>query len=273
MKHNKIRVGVIGLRGFPHVMGGVERHCEQLYPRLGKLGYKIFLCRRSNYLSRNSRGQTYENITFLDIWTLRQKHFEAFFHSLFCVILLKFHHIKILHVHSIGPGLVAPIARLLGFKIVLTYHLPNYMQGKWSVLDKKILKIAETIACRFSNEIIAVSKNNQHIIKINTGRESTFIPNGVQVTQGPFINIDEWGLKNQNYIFTACRFVPEKGLDILLQAYQMINTDWKLVIAGGADHESDYSRNLDTLGKKNPDVIFTGVLTGIKLESLFHYAG
>jgi glycosyltransferase involved in cell wall biosynthesis len=273
MNQHRKRIGVLGLRGFPHVMGGVERHCEQLYPRLATLGYSIYVCRRSNYLNLEAREQHYDNIKFLDVCAPRNKYFEALFHSLFCVILLKFHNIRILHVHSFGPGLVAPFAKLLGFKVVLTYHLPNYLQGKWSPFDRMLLRLTELVACKFSDEIIAVSKSNQGFIARNTGKTSRYIPNGVHITTGPFLRIEKYGIKAREYVFAACRFVPEKGIDLLIKAFLQVKTNWKLVIAGGADHESEYSRNLYVLAKGKENIVFTGILTGIDLESLFSSAG
>ena len=273
MNQHRKRIGVLGLRGFPHVMGGVERHCEQLYPRLATLGYSIYVCRRSNYLNQEAREQHYDNIKFLDVYAPRNKHIEAILHSLFCIVLLKCYNVRILHIHSFGPGLVAPLAKLLGFKIVLTYHLPNYLQGKWSTFDRKLLRLTELVACKFSDEIIAVSKSNQGFITRNTEKTSRYIPNGVHIATGPFMGVEKYGIKAREYVFAACRFVPEKGMDLLIKAFLQVKTDWTLVIAGGADHESEYSRNLYRLAKGKENIVFTGILTGIDLESLFSSAG
>jgi glycosyltransferase involved in cell wall biosynthesis len=273
VNHQQFRIGVIGLRGFPRVMGGVERHCEHLYPRLGALGFSVYVCRRRNYLNQESLEQCYKGIRFIDIYALRNKHLEALLHSLLCIVILRFFNVKIVHIHSFGPGLVAPIARLLGFKVVLTYHLPNYLQGKWSSFDRMLLRFAEFIACKFANEIIAVSKTNQAFIKQNTGKGSHYIPNGVHIPSGPYLNVEKYGLKKGEYIFTACRFVPEKGIDLLIKAFLKLKTNWKLAIAGGADHKSEYSREILSLTKTRVDIIFTGIVTGLELESLFDAAG
>jgi len=267
------RIGAIGLRGFPYVMGGVERHCEQLYPRLAKLGFTVFVCRRKSYLSDESRRAEFNGIIFIDSWTPKYKHSEALFHSIISLISLKKLGLKILHIHSFGPGIIAPLAKLLGFKIVMTYHLPNYFQGKWSKLDRIVLRAIEYIACQFSDEIITVSKQNQSMIKKNTGRNSIVIPNGVNQPAIVKGDIAKYGLKKKKYIFAACRFVPEKGLDILIKAFGKIETDWKLVLAGAADHESKYSKDLLALAKANDNVILTGMVTGSDLEGLFSCAG
>jgi glycosyltransferase involved in cell wall biosynthesis len=267
------KIGVIGLRGFPHVMGGVERHCEQIYPRLSKLGYTVYVCRRKNYLDEKSLFAKYEHIKFIDLWTPRQKHLEALFHSFLCIVILRMRGVRVVHIHSFGPAVVAPLAKLFGLSVVMTYHLPNYLQGKWSGVDKYLLKLAELIACRFSDRIIAVSKTNRNIIKTNTGRESIFIPNGVNLPEKIEGSLSNYSLEKKKYIFTACRFVPEKGVDVLINAFNKLETDWKLVIAGTADHVSKYSNNVIDLAKKNSKIVLPGFMTGYELELLYSSAG
>lgn len=48
----------------------------------------------------------------------------------------------IVHVHAIGPGLVIPLLRVLGKKVVFTHHGPDYDRQKWGFVAKKILLLA-----------------------------------------------------------------------------------------------------------------------------------
>ena len=50
-----MRIAVIGTRGFPDIQGGVERHCECLYPRFGGFVEAIKVYRRRPYLSSETR--------------------------------------------------------------------------------------------------------------------------------------------------------------------------------------------------------------------------
>lgn len=44
------KIVVTGTRGIPGVMGGVETHCEELFPRLAERGWDVTVVRRSNYV-------------------------------------------------------------------------------------------------------------------------------------------------------------------------------------------------------------------------------
>ena len=45
-----MKIVVTGTRGVPNIMGGVETHCEELFPRVAKRGFDVTIIRRSNYV-------------------------------------------------------------------------------------------------------------------------------------------------------------------------------------------------------------------------------
>jgi glycosyltransferase involved in cell wall biosynthesis len=70
------------------------------------------------------------------------------------------------------------------------------------------------------------------------------------------------------------RFVPEKGLHVLIEAFQMLDDrSWKLVVAGRADHEDIYSSRLLEEARKNVNIIMTGFLPEARLRELYSHAG
>ena len=38
-----MKIVVTGTRGIPNIMGGVETHCEELFPRMVERGYDVTL--------------------------------------------------------------------------------------------------------------------------------------------------------------------------------------------------------------------------------------
>ena len=43
-----MKIVVTGTRGIPNIMGGVETHCEELFPRMARRGFDVTVIRRSN---------------------------------------------------------------------------------------------------------------------------------------------------------------------------------------------------------------------------------
>jgi len=68
------------------------------------------------------------------------------------------------------------------------------------------------------------------------------------------------------------RFVKEKGFHGLIEAFTKLNTkEYKLVIAGDADHPDTYSESLKQSAKET-GVVLTGFIKGEKLNELFSNA-
>ena len=60
-----MKIAVVGLRGIPNIMGGIESHCQQIYPRIAKEDVQITVIGRSPYLV--SRRSEYEGISVITL--------------------------------------------------------------------------------------------------------------------------------------------------------------------------------------------------------------
>lgn len=271
-----MKVVVLGTRGFPDVQGGVEKHCEQLYPRLVELGCDVTVITRTPYISKERRVAEWNGVRFIHLWCPKRKSFEAITHTLLGILSSKFIRPDILHIHAIGPSLLTPIANLLGLPVVMTHHGPDYERAKWGTIAKAVLKIGERTGVNSSKRIIAISRGIQNHIKDKYKKDAIFIPNGVNIPEpvAPGKALKKWRLEPKGYVFSASRFVPEKGLHNLIEAYRMIKSPtFKLVIAGEADHETSYSRHLKKLAVETKGVVLTGFVTGETLAELYSNAG
>ncbi len=209
-----MKIVAIGLRGFPGVQGGVEKHCEELYPRLAKLGCQITVLTRSPYLPVNNRFKEWRGIQFKHLWCPLQKFTETAVHTFLGLLLARKLKPDLVHVHAIGPSLFVPLAKIMGLKVVMTHHGPDYKRAKWGQVARIVLKIGERWGVLWSDKIIAISQGIKEEIKNKFNKESAFIPNGVPEAQTipAGDELKRWAIKPREYIFTACRFVPEKGL-------------------------------------------------------------
>jgi Glycosyltransferase len=156
----------------------------------------------------------------------------------------------------------------------MTHHGPDYERAKWGWLAKKVLRLGEKWGCKYADEIIAISSGIKKLVKEKFEREAYLIPNGVIIPKRSDKTdyIEKAGLIPEKYILSVARFVPEKGLHDLISAFSKLNTDWKLAIAGDADHETAYSKNLKEIARRTPGVILTGFVTGSPLEELYSHA-
>src|SRR5712671_4962972 len=117
-----MKICVVGLRGLPDVMGGVEMHCEQLFPLIKQRrpNYCFTIIGRKAYLPEHV--SEYKGLTVVPLPHARSRYFETITNAISGVIYARFKlRSDLLHLHGIGPALVAPIAKILGMKVVVTY--------------------------------------------------------------------------------------------------------------------------------------------------------
>lgn len=176
-----MKLVVVGSRGYPGVIGGVETHCQELYTRIKKLRPEdeIYVLGRSKYLGKNSYDVN--GVKMIPLWSADGKHFEAISHTFLAILYARFKvKADILHVHAIGPGLLVPFARLLGLKVVLTHHGEDYVRSKWNIASKLVLKTGEFLSVAFANEVIVVGDSLTKKLQSRFGRPEKirFIPNG-----------------------------------------------------------------------------------------------
>ena len=264
-----MKIVVTGTRGIPNIMGGVETHCEELFPRIASKGYDVTVIRRKSYV-RDSLTE-YKGVKLIDIETPKKKSFEAIIHTFKAILKAKSLKADIVHIHAIGPALLTPMARLLGMKVVFTHHGPDYDRDKWGKAAKFMLKLGERMGTTFANEVIVISKVIDNIlIKKYRRKDCHLVYNGVpepEICDFPEY-FEELGIEKGKYILGMCRFVPEKNLHHLVEAFSKIDTKGcKLVLAGDTDFEDDYSRQLKATAKEH-GVILTGFIKGRKLHSL-----
>ncbi|MCP5002411.1 MAG: glycosyltransferase family 4 protein [Planctomycetes bacterium] len=270
----KLKITVLGTRGFPNVQGGIETHCENLYPRLNNGKCEVTVFTRKPYV--DLKIDTYKGVRLVPLFCPKNKFLEAFLHSFLGVLAARKHSQDIMHIHGIGPSLVVPFARILGLKVIMTHHGPDYQRKKWGRLAKMVLKLGERSGCKWANDIITISGTISNHIKEKYKRDVTVIPNGVRMPD--FLQSDssirKYGLTKGKYILSVGRFVPEKGFHDLINSFDRLsNKTWKLVIVGRADHEDKYSSDLQESAKRNMNIVLTGFLTGEPLEELYCHAG
>ena len=70
-----MKIAVTGTRGIPDIMGGVETHCEELFPRIAAMGADVTVMRRKSYVK--TPLDEWKGVRLIDIETPRKKAFEA----------------------------------------------------------------------------------------------------------------------------------------------------------------------------------------------------
>jgi len=253
-------------------MGGVESHCEELLPRIKALwpDHRSVVLGRAPYLPE--RHTEYRGVEVVGIPCPRSQSLEAIVATFLAVLAAWWRGADLIHIHAIGPGLMAPLARLLGMRVVVTHHGSDYHRAKWGLVARSALRAGEWLAVTFASRTIAVSPSlTAQLRKTFPSRAHVidYIPNGAPELPDdadPERVVERLGIDGE-FLLAVGRLVPEKGLHDLIAAFERSEFKGKLVIVGAADHQSDYSRLL--LEKAGDRVIFAGVQSRATLKRLY----
>jgi glycosyltransferase involved in cell wall biosynthesis len=272
-----MKICAIGLRGIPDVMGGIETHCENLYPRLARMDDTLDI----TVIGRSGHAKTgrYGDINVISLWAPRKRALETLIHTPLAILYARlFLHPDMIHLHAVGPGFFAPMARLLGFRVIGTHHAADYDRPKWGRFGKWFLKAGEQMMARFSEEVICVSSViERRIAEEHPTRRDRFVTihNGAPVTSPVDEDSSELltslGVEHKRYVVCVGRLDPTKGFHDLIDAFvRAAPADLKLVVVGGSMGSDVYA---DALREKaSANVVFAGQRSTRECRILYKHA-
>ena len=275
-----MKIAMFGHKRVPSREGGIEIVVEELTGRMVAQGHQVTCYnRRGHHVSGTEfdtkRQSDFHGVKLKSVWTLDKKGLAAMTASISAAFLSAFSKADVVHIHAEGPAFMCWLPRLLGKRVVVTVHGLDWQREKWkNGFGSKYIHAGEKMAVKLAHEIIVLSKNTQDYFMETYGRETVFIPNGVNKPEiRPAEKITEaYGLHKDDYFLFLGRLVPEKGVHYLVEAFLNTKTDKKLVIAGGASGTDGYIKGLKELAKDDDRIIFTGFVQGQMLEELYSNA-
>lgn len=275
----KISVAMFGQKRLTRE-GGIEIVVKELCSRMVQSGIKVTCYNRSGH---HVSGAEYDDLDANNnkeicqkyVPTIEKKGLAAVSSSFFAALYSAFGKYDVVHIHAEGPAFFSWIPKILGKKVIVTVHGIDWQREKWkSGFGSKFIRQGEKNAVKYADEIIVLSQGVQKYFEENYGRKTIFIPNGVnrpQVRPAEIIN-KEVGLTKDSYILFLGRLVPEKGIKYLIEAFKNVETDKKLVIAGGSSDTDEFANELRELAKDDDRILFTGFVQGEKLDELYSNA-
>lgn len=258
--------------------GGIEIVVKELCTRMAKNGYTVTCYNRSGHHvsgAEYDKKTEYEGINQKCVPTIEKKGLAAVSSSFFAALYSAFGKYNVVHIHAEGPAFFSWLPKLLGKRVIVTVHGLDWQREKWkSGFGSKFIKQGEKNAVKYADEIIVLSKGVHDYFRNQYGRETRFIPNGLnrpEIRKAELIT-DKFGLTKDSYILFLGRLVPEKGIRYLVEAFKNVKTEKKLVIAGGSSDTDSFMKELKELAKDDKRIIFTGFVQGQMLEELYSNA-
>ena len=273
-----MKIAMIGHKRIPSREGGVEIVVEELATRMAAMGHQVDVYNRKGKNVADAKADLevhklneYKGVKLINVPTSQRKSLNALLYSLNATIKAIFGHYDIIHYHAEGPCVMLVIPHLLGIRTIATIHGLDWQRAKWGGIATKYILLGEKIAAKYADEVIVLSKGVQKYFLDMYDRKVMYIPNGVNIPDNKPANliIKKYGLTKDSYILFLARLVPEKGLHYLLKAFKEVNTDKKLVVAGGSSHSDEYVDKIKKMAVEDNRIILTDFVQGQVLQELF----
>ena len=275
-----MKVAMLGHKVVPSRRGGIEKVLTVMCPILSEMGVEVTVYNRSTDKVENEyvgtvQNGNYKGVKIKNAPTVNFKGLAAMIGSFTGAIRCAFGRYDVVHFHAEGPCAAMWIPKLFGKKCVATVHGLDWQREKWGKgFASKYIKFGEKTLARCADEIIVLSTSARDYFKQTYDRETVIIPNGIDrpVKKDADIITEKFGLEKDGYICIISRLTAEKGIHYLIDAYNRLSTGKKLVIAGDTSDTDDYVALLKEKAKDNPNIIFTGFVSGDTLRELYSNA-
>lgn len=282
-KAGALRIAMIGHKRIPSREGGVEIVVEELSVRMAQKGHRVEVYNRYGHHVSGKKyddeygwkgRKYYKGVRVRIIPTFQSSSLNAIVYSFLATLRALFTKYDVLHYHAEGPCAMLWIPKMFGKRVVVTIHGLDWQRAKWGNFASRVIKFGEKMAARHADEVIVLSRNVQQYFKEKYGREVTYIPNGINRPERRKADLirEKYGLEKDGYFLFLARIVPEKGLHYLIEAYQKLDTDKKLVIAGGNSQAVEYMEQIHEMAAKDDRILMTDFVQGQTLEELYSNA-
>jgi len=275
-----MKVAMVGHKVVPSRRGGIELVLTSLCPLLAEAGVEVTCYNRSSDKVENEYVGTVENkmyrgVKLKNAWTINSRGVSAMVASFTAAICAAFGNYDVVHFHAEGPCAAMWIPKLFGKRCVATVHGLDWQREKWrNGFASKYIKFGEKVMVKCADEIIVLSESARTYFKDTYNRDTVVIHNGIDrpVKKQANLITERYGLAGGDYICIVSRLTAEKGIHYLIDAYNRIKTDKKLVIAGDTSDTDEYVALLKQKAEGNPNILFTGFISGDTLTELYSNA-
>lgn len=262
---NPLSIAILGTRGLPPRYGGRETATDEIGRRLAERGHEIVVYSRYSN-STPPRPRSHRGMRLVHLPSLSGKTLDSPSHLVASSLHLTLREkADIVVLSDIGTSFVIPWLHLFGRKVVWWVDGPAWLRGKWGPMARAYLRGASWLGVRRCDAMVCDTTVAQRYYRRTEGRDSVFIPYGATVeTSSGRATLDRFGLTEDGYVLFVGRLTPEKGVSLLIDAFESLATDRKLVIVGDNPYDKAYVAQLRATSDAR--VVFTGY----QFDEAFH---
>lgn len=232
-----MRIAILGTRGIPNNYGGFEQFADVLSQGLAKQGHDVFVYCSANHQYADSE---YNGVKLIHKYDPENKigAVGQFVYDLLCMLDARKRNFDI--VYLLGYTSSSVWQRLLykqGPIVITNMDGLEWKRSKYSKPVQQFLKLAEKLAVKYSDYLVADSIGIQSYLKQKYNAEAPYFPYGSYVFENPNENVlEKYKLKAFGYDILIARFEPENNIEMVLEAFRVSTVSRLLLLIGNYEH-------------------------------------
>ncbi len=257
-----MRIALLGTRGIPANYGGFETFAEEISARLSARGHSVTV-----YCRQRHRESGYRGVKLRYLPTVRHKYLDTIAHTAISTADVLFRSYDALLYCNAANAVFTFFPRLFGMPTVLNVDGVERRRKKWNSLARGWYLISEWMATWCASAIVSDAETIREYYLERFSKDSTFIPYGAEIGKVRACDrLSVLGLEPGRYVLYVSRLEPENNALLVREAFEQVDTEYKLVLVGDAPYAESYIREVkDT---RDPRVVIPGAIYGEGYQQL-----
>jgi glycosyltransferase involved in cell wall biosynthesis len=253
---SSIRIAIAGTRGIPARYGGFETFAEELGVRLAARGHRVTV-----YTRQPRAEPCYRGVRLRYLPTIRQKYFDTVAHTFLSTLDLLAHRQDAIVCCNAANAVFTLLPRIFGMPVALNVDGLERKRKKWNLLGRAWYRLSERLATLFPSAVVSDARSIADYYQRRYRKPTHFIPYGAETGKLATTEaLDRLGLECGKYFLYVSRMEPENNALLVREAFERVDTDFKLVLVGDAPYARDYIRKVrDT---RDPRIVIPGAIYG-----------
>lgn len=235
-----MRIAMIGTRGVPAHYGGFETAVEEIGARLVAAGHDVVVFCRP--VEGEVRLPTYKGMRLVHLPVVRKRSLETLAHTALSVINSALRGVDAAIVFNAANSPLLPLLRARRIPVATHVDGLEWRRSKWGRYGRRYYRIAESLAVRWSDEIIADAQGIADYYRDEFGAPSRLIAYGAP--HAGDVGSDRLGeleVTSSGYHLVVARFEPENHVLQIVQGYVASAARLPLLVVGSAPYADTYT--------------------------------
>lgn len=261
-----MRIALIGTRGVPARYGGFETAVEEVGRRLAAAGHEVVVyCRRSAG-EAGRLPSSYRGMRLVHLPAVPKKALETLSHTALSVLHVlgecaRGRRPDAVIVFNSANSPLLPVLRAARIPVATHVDGLEWRRAKWSGLGKRYYRVAESLAVRWSDELISDAHGIEEYYREEFRAPSRQIAYGApQLSDVGTDRLVPLGLGRHGFHLVVARFEPENHVRMALQGYTRSGATRPLIVVGSAPYGEAYTAEIRQIAARDPRIRLLGAV-------------